>query len=144
MIEGTAPADEAHLGRHHPPHRRSILLVDDQADEREIQRVMLEHLGYAVIEADDGESALETAHRLRPDLILLDIAMPRMDGLEVCRKLRQDPTTREIPILFFTASPAGEVEEKVEAAGGDGVLLKPIDPHLVAQRVATFIGPPHR
>lgn len=105
---------------------------------------MLEHLGYAVIEADDGESALETAHRLRPDLILLDIAMPRMDGLEVCRKLRQDPTTREIPILFFTASPAGEVEEKVEAAGGDGVLLKPIDPHLVAQRVATFIGPPHR
>jgi CheY-like chemotaxis protein len=116
--------------------------VDDQADEREIQRAMLEHLGYAVVEAADGEEAVQSAIRTAPDLILLDIAMPRMDGFAVCRALRLDPRTRETPILFYTASPAGEVEERVEAAGGDGVLLKPIDPHLVAERVKMLIGPP--
>jgi two-component system, OmpR family, alkaline phosphatase synthesis response regulator PhoP len=125
-----------------PGKRRSVLIVDDQADERAIQRAMLEHRGYRVAEAADGEAALETAREMQPDLVLLDIAMPRMDGLAVCRELRKDSRTADAVVLFYTASPAGELEERVREAGGNGVLIKPVDPQEVAKRVESLIGPP--
>lgn len=134
---GTAAPPPAPNGR-----RRSVLIADDQADERQIQRALLEHRGYEVLEAEDGESALARALERVPDLVLLDIAMPRMDGLAVCRALRQDPRTRDIRILFYTASPAGEMDDRVKEAGGDAVLLKPVDPHVVAERIHAHIGAP--
>ena len=125
-----------------PEARRSVLIVDDQDDERAIQRTMLEFLGYRVTEASDGETALDLALDLRPTLVLLDIAMPRMDGLTVCRRLRSDPRTASTVVLFYTASPAGEADQRVREAGGDGVLVKPVDPHTVASQVRAMIGPP--
>lgn len=119
-----------------------VLIVDDQDDERAIQRAMLEHLGYRVAEAPDGKEALDVAHRLLPDLVLLDIAMPRLDGLAVCRALRADPRTSGATVLFYTASTAGEVEERIRSAGGSGVLIKPVDPHDVAAEVQRLIGLP--
>lgn len=124
------------------PPRKTILVIDDQADERAIQRAMLTHLGYEVREAPDGERGLEAAMESRPDLILLDVAMPRMDGFEVCRTLRADPRTASVPVLFFTASVAGELEARAREAGGAGVLVKPVDPRDVAEAVRRHIGPP--
>lgn len=121
---------------------KSILIADDQDDERAIQRALLEHLGYTVREAVDGVDALEQVGSNVPDLVLLDIAMPRLDGLGVCRALRSDPTTANIPVLFYTASVADEWEEEVARLGGCKVLVKPVDPHDVAQEVDSLIGPP--
>jgi CheY-like chemotaxis protein len=120
---------------------KSILLADDQKDERAIQRVLLEHLGYQVAEATDGEMALEMARRMSPDLILLDIAMPKLDGLEVCRAVRSDPRTCSTAVLFYTASAAGDNDERLKAVGGDGVLIKPLEPKEVADAIAHLIGP---
>jgi CheY-like chemotaxis protein len=119
--------------------RRTILLVDDQKDERTIQKVLLEHLGYTVVEASDGEMALEIARRITPDLVLLDIAMPKLDGLEVCKALRADPRTSSVAVLFYTAA-AGDNEQMARSAGGDGVLVKPVEPNDVAHAIARLIG----
>lgn len=122
--------------------RKTILIVDDQEDERAIQRAMLEHLGYQVEEANDGRDALERIPQLAPDLVLLDIAMPRVDGLTVCRTLRADPRTSDLLVLFYTASPAEEWEDQVAGLNASGVLVKPVDPHEVATQVRRLIGDP--
>ena len=123
-----------------PP--RAILVVDDQADERAIQSAMLGHLGYRVREAADGPSGIAAALDDPPDLILLDIAMPRMDGFAVSRALRSDPRAADVRILFFTASVVTDLEEQARNAGADGVLVKPVEPRSVAVAVRNLIGPP--
>jgi CheY-like chemotaxis protein len=120
---------------------KSILIVDDQEDERAIQRALLEHLGYRVGEAADGVEALEHIRDAVPDLVLLDIAMPRMEGLEVCRGLRSDRRTAHIGVLFLAASAAVEWESEVKKLRAGGVLIKPVDPHDVAREVEKLIGP---
>ncbi len=123
-------------------NRKTVLVIDDQDDERAIQQAMLGHLGYAVREARDGEAGLQAAIADPPDLILLDIAMPRMDGFTVCRELRADARTRSVPVLLFTASVVGNLKERASEAGADGVLTKPVDPHKVAEEVRRLIGSP--
>jgi len=120
--------------------RGTILVVDDQDDERTIQRAMLTHLGYAVREAADGAAAIAAATADPPDLVVLDVAMPRMDGFAVCRALRADPRTAGIPVLFFTASVVGDMEGPAREAGGQGVLEKPVDPRRVAAEVGRILG----
>lgn len=120
--------------------QKTVLLIDDHDDERAIQRALLTHRGYRVLDASDGETGLAVALEHRPDLILLDVAMPRMDGFEVCRTIRQDPRTADIAILFFTASVVGDLEAQIAAVGGNGVLVKPMDPHDVAAEVGRILG----
>lgn len=122
--------------------RKTILVIDDQDDERAIQRAMLGHLGYDVREAGDGHSGVEAARQTPPDLILLDIAMPNMDGFEVCHALRSDQRTQAIPILFFTATVLEDMDQRVRDSGARGLLMKPIDPHQVATEVRRLIGTP--
>ncbi len=114
-------------------------MVDDQQDERIIQRTMLTHLGYDVREAVDGQAGLEAARASPPDLVLMDVAMPRMDGFEACRQLRDDPRTQAIPVLLFTASLVGEVSQRAEKAGASGILSKPVDPHEVADEIERLL-----
>jgi CheY-like chemotaxis protein len=122
--------------------RKTVLVIDDQVDERTIQRAMLGHLGYVVSEAENGRQGLEFALDSPPDLVLVDVAMPEMDGFTVCRELRSNPQTSKVPVLLFTASSFENLEERATAAGANGVLAKPIDPHRVAAAVASLIGPP--
>ena len=84
--------------------RISILLVDDQRDNLSLLRQMLTNQGYQVRPALNGTMALQAVHKLAPDLILLDVLMPDMDGYEVCRRLKSQEGTREIPVIFITAS----------------------------------------
>jgi CheY-like chemotaxis protein len=121
--------------------RKSVLVIDDQVDERAIQRAMLGHLGYQVLEAGTGREGIEAALASMPDLVLVDIAMPELDGFAVCRELRANPATHAVPILLFTASVAENLAERADAAGANGFLSKPIDPHQVASEVARHIGP---
>lgn len=124
-----------------PDVPKRILVIDDQADEREIQTAMLGHLGYEVSTAEDGERGLEMATESPPDMILLDIAMPRLDGFEVCRRLRADPRTSGVPVVFFTASVVGDLEERAREAGATALMVKPVDPHEVAKTVEQTVGP---
>src|SRR5215213_9157988 len=109
---------------HNPP---LILTVDDTSENLEILRMRLEAQGYEVVEAVDGLEALDRARQLGPDLILLDIMMPRLDGIETVRRLKQDPDLRFIPVILVTAkADTNDVVLGLDA-GGDDYLTKPFE-----------------
>ena len=104
-----------------------VLVVDDNAQNLELLVAYLEGLGCKVRTAIDGVDALDKVKESVPDLILLDIMMPRMSGFEVCRKLKSDPTTRDVPIIMVTAlNELGDIERGVES-GTDDFLTKPVN-----------------
>lgn len=114
----------------------TILIIDDSADVRALVAVALKEAGYRVVEADAGPSGIETYHAHQPDLILLDIGLGSMDGLEVCRQLRAVTT---VPIIFLT-SRTDEVDQLVGfAAGGDDYITKPFSPKIVVARVNSLL-----
>lgn len=109
-----------------------ILLVDDDIDNRSIYCLLLEHRGHVCHTAEDGSIGLRAAHELRPDLILLDIRMPVMDGWETIRELRRSPITAGIPVIAFTANVLTEDEQRATEAGFDEYIRKPAKPITVA------------
>ena len=112
----------------------TILVVDDEPTIRVLLRVTLEGSGHSVLEAADGVSALELARRERPDLMLLDIALPALNGLEVCRRLKEDPATAATPIFLLTGFVQQAERDAAVEAGGQGFIAKPFSPAvLVAQ-----------
>lgn len=113
-----------------------ILVADDDAQIRAVVRIGLTQAGFGVAEAPDGRAALEKAESLRPDLIVLDIGMPEMDGLEVCRTLRK---TSQVPILFLTAH-ADEIDRVVGLElGADDYVAKPFSPRELVARVRAIL-----
>lgn len=105
---------------------KKILIADDKATSRELLRTVLERQGYAITEASDGEEALQKALAETPDLILLDLQMPRRTGYEVLRELRKDPRHAKLPIIALTASAMQGDREKALAAGFTGYMAKPV------------------
>jgi PAS domain S-box-containing protein len=128
-----------------PPRRNSaktgptILVVDDHDMNREVVRAILERRGYRVVDAGDGDAGIEIARRVRPALILMDLAMPKKDGFTAARELKADPETNAIPILALTALAMRSDEEKARQAGFDGYLTKPIDRATLEEAVAAFL-----
>lgn len=116
-----------------------ILVADDERDIRELLVDILFDAGHDVIEADDGGVALEKARDEHPDLILLDIWMPVMDGFEVLRRLREDPATQAIPVVLVTALPAAKGERPGSALGVRHYVAKPFDPERVELAVAVAL-----
>jgi CheY-like chemotaxis protein len=105
-----------------------ILLVDDEPDIRKLTRMMLETEGYEVLEATDGAECLEKLKEGAPDLILLDIMMPGDDGWEVCRKIRGDEKTKDVPVVMFTVRTSDDsVKKSLEYAHADAQINKPFD-----------------
>lgn len=102
-----------------------VLIVDDEPALRESLRAGLELAGYEVHEASDGAEGLEQAVRHLPDAIFLDIRMPGLSGYEVCTRLRANPATRRIPVVFLTAVDDEELSRHVRKAGGTACLIKP-------------------
>ena len=92
----------------------TVLVADDQEDMRALLLVILSNAGYSVIEAADGIAAIEMACEQQPDVILLDVSMPVMNGLEVLKRLRENPVTRSIPVIMVTASQGLDTESKVD------------------------------
>jgi two-component system, OmpR family, alkaline phosphatase synthesis response regulator PhoP len=116
-----------------------ILIVDDESAIRLICRVNLESAGFEAIEAGDGETALAVARSERPDLILLDVMLPGLDGWEVAATLRETPETRDIPIIFLTARTSTTDEVHGHAVGGVGYISKPFDPAELTQMVSATL-----
>jgi CheY-like chemotaxis protein len=116
---------------------KKILIVEDNPANMRLIRMVLKTRGYSVLEATDGEEALTVATTGRPDLIVMDIQLPKMDGLEVTKKLRQAPEFRQTPIIALTASAMDGDRERIIAAGCDEYISKPVNtrrfPVLVAE-----------
>lgn len=116
-----------------------ILVIDDDPDLLWALERNLRDEGYEVLTASDGKTGLRVAHRHRPHLVLLDVAMPGMDGLEVCRRLRRDPGLASVPIMFLTV--LSDVEDRVTALdeGGDDHMAKPFDLRELKSRVRALL-----
>ena len=113
-----------------------ILVADDESQIRDVVRIALVQAGFSVAEAGDGRAALEMAERLSPDLIVLDIGMPEMDGLAVCRELRR---SSDVPVLFLTAR-ADEIDRVVGLEmGADDYVAKPFSPRELVARVKAIL-----
>jgi CheY-like chemotaxis protein len=119
---------------------KSIFIIDDHPVNLELAKVLLLLEGYDVHTAGDAESALLILSDLRPDLILMDVQLPGMDGLELARRLKSSPTHRDSCIVALTAYAMKGDEEKALAAGCDGYLSKPIDTRTFPKLVATYLG----
>lgn len=116
-----------------------ILIADDRPSSRELLRTVLERAGYEVIEAEDGEAAVEQARLRHPDLIMLDLQMPRLDGYGVMERLRSDPAFEFPPVLALTASAMRGDREKILAAGFTEYLAKPAGADLLREAVARLL-----
>ncbi len=120
---------------------KTILIVEDNEDNLMVYRTILEHVGYGVIEARDGEEGIARAREHHPDLILMDISIPKIDGWEATRRLKEEEDTREIPIIALTAHALEEDREKALRVGCDGYLAKPVEPRRVVEEVQRYVGP---
>ena len=118
--------------------KRKILVVEDNEDNLQVVCDELEYAGYEVVSAGDGEEAIQKTLAERPDLILMDISIPIIDGWEVTRRLKADPKTGNIPIIALTAHAMAGDDEKAKAAGCDGYIAKPCTPDVVAAMVGRF------
>ena len=118
-----------------------ILVVEDNQDNREMVVKVLKFNGYQVVEAVDGEEAIEKAKAEDPDLILLDIFLPKMDGYEATRRLKGDTSLRNIPIIALTAHAMKGSMEEALAAGCDGYISKPIDVRELPKQIQHFLKP---
>ena len=119
---------------------KKILLVEDNPVNRRLAEFLLRSQGYQVRAATTAQEAFDTIKAERPDLILMDVQLPGMDGLEATRKLKAEPATRDIPVVAVTSYAMKGDREKALAAGCSGYITKPIDKDTFVQEVATVLG----
>ncbi len=118
-----------------------ILIVEDNPRSRKLFRDVLGYHGYTVLDTDSGEAALALVAGTVPDLIVMDIQLPGMDGIETLQRLRADPRARAIPVLAVTASVMGADMERIRAAGFDACLQKPVALKVFLEQVAALLAP---
>jgi CheY-like chemotaxis protein len=120
---------------------KHVLLVDDEDDIREVAALSLEAVGgWRVSSARDGVSAIAMARAVRPDAILLDVMMPGLDGLATFARLRDDPLTREIPVILLTAKAQSADRRRFAQLDVAGTLTKPFDPMTLCEQIAAILG----
>ena len=117
-----------------------ILIAEDEPDIRELVTFMLKFAGYEVVAASNGEDAVRTASRERPDLVLMDVRMPRMTGYDACRMMKANPDLRDVPVVFLSAKgQESEIQSGLEA-GAEEYLLKPFSPAELTNRVRGILS----
>lgn len=119
---------------------RKILIVDDEPYILNILDFSLDAEGYRVLQASDGEEALRMAQDQIPDLVIMDVMMPRQDGFETCRRLKEDLRTADIPVVLLTARNSREDRNKGEEVRADGYITKPFSPQRLLDTVQEFLG----
>ncbi len=117
-----------------------ILIVEDEPKNLKLVRDLLQVSGYKTIEATDGKQGIELAKARKPDLILMDIMMPKMDGLEAARILKADAITRNIPVVALTSYVMKGDKERILQAGCDGYIAKPIDIQELLEKVGEYLS----
>ncbi len=119
---------------------QKILVADDEEDIRLIIKFALEDKGYKVLTASDGAEAVAMANKEKVDLIILDAAMPKMDGYEACRKLKKDAATKDIPVIFLTAIDLQKDKLKSQRLGAVKFIAKPFDIETLIEEVASALN----
>jgi two-component system, cell cycle response regulator DivK len=119
---------------------KHILIVEDHEDNRQILRDLLGSVGYAMSEAADGEAALVAVKARRPDLILMDIQLPLLDGYEVTRRIKADPDFKDIPIIVVSSYALSGDEPRARVAGCDAYVTKPYSPRDLLRRIREFLS----
>lgn len=117
-----------------------ILIIDDDISNRDILKTRLEAAGYAVAEAGNGEEGIKTAQDLAPDLIIMDVMMPKVDGRLACRILKSNPKTKGIPVVMLTARSQQMEELRGWESGADEYLAKPCDHQRLLALIAQFLS----
>lgn len=123
----------------YPRPSQVILIADDKQSNRELLRAILENAKYVVVEAADGDEAILMASETNPQLIILDIHMPKKDGFGVIRELRKDPDLQALPIMALTASASLDEQDRIIGSGFDACLVKPIGPAKLRDAVASLL-----
>ena len=118
---------------------KRILVVEDQPDSRQIIRDMLAGTDYEITEAENGEEALATIAKLRPDLVLMDIQLPIMDGYTATNQIKADPALQSIPIIAVTSYALAGEEKKARAAGCDDYVTKPFSPRELLAKIRQYL-----
>jgi len=143
VVAQPSGATRCHISGSRPPmmhNGKTVLLVEDNEDNRIVYSTILQHFGYRVMEALNGEEGIAKARAERPDLILMDISIPVIDGWEATQVLKRDPDTKAIPIIALTAHALSSDREKAMEVGCDSYLAKPCEPKAVVSEVERFIG----
>ena len=118
----------------------TVLVVEDDIDIQKIIRMSLEFQGARQVDTvSDGEECLAAVNRMKPDVILLDVSLPKMDGYDTCRRLKENPQTRSIPVIFLSARAQKSDEEIGLQAGGAGYLTKPFDPMTLFEEIRAIL-----
>jgi two-component system cell cycle response regulator DivK len=120
---------------------KRILVIEDQQDNRQILRDLLTSADFEVIEAEDGEAGLAAAAAHRPDLILMDIQLPGLDGYEATRRLKADAALQAIPVIVVTSYALSGDDAKARAAGCDAYFSKPFSPRQLLAKVREYLSP---
>jgi two-component system cell cycle response regulator DivK len=118
---------------------KRVLVVEDQADNRQIIRDMLANTDYEITEAKDGEQALAAVTKQRPDLILMGVQLPIMDGYEVTRRIKANPALRSIPIIAVTSHALDGEEQTARAAGCDDYVPEPYSPRQLLAKIRQYV-----
>ena len=118
---------------------KTILMIEDSEDNRQIIRDLMATTDYKLLEAGDGAAGVAAASLHKPDLILMDIQLPVMDGYEASRRIKADPALRHIPIIAVTSYALSDDEAKTLAAGCDGYIAKPFSPRLLLAKIREFL-----
>jgi len=126
-----------------PPNQFRVLIVDDQPANRLILSRLLNMTGYLTLEASDGQEALNRITTRTADLVIMDVEMPNMSGLEAIRQIRKlsDPRLASLPVLAATGNPQAEIQRKLLDAGASAFLTKPFDTRLLLKTIASLLSP---
>jgi len=119
--------------------KKRILVVEDQVDNRQILRDLLTSAGFDLVEAENGKEAIAFAQASRPDLILMDIQLPILDGYEATRRIKADPDLKSIPIIVVTSYALSGDEERARLAGCDDYVAKPFSPRLLLAKIKEYV-----
>ena len=131
-MDATAPAV--------PDRTATVLIVDDTADGREIYSLHLQQKGFTVLTARDGSEGVEVARQHHPDVVIMDIAMARLDGIAATKRLKRDARTRRTPVIVLTAYPGKPVQQQALEAGASLFLTKPCLPEQLEEHIRTLLA----
>ena len=121
-------------------HKKRILIIDDEVDLVAELTLRLEAEGWEIIPAYDGVEGLIKVEAEHPDLVLLDIVMPNLDGYQVCKKLKTDPKTKDIPVIILTAKSDESAKFNIKDIGSDDFIIKPYDGDALVRKIKVFLG----
>ena len=124
----------------HRPKLHNILIVDDYEDNRQMMRTLLEMIGYSVLEADNGLDAVRLTQQKRPSVVIMDLGLPLLSGLDAARMIHETPETSEIPIIVLSAYGAAGSQDDAIACGCSGYLTKPVDYATLEKIIRTLLA----